>query len=112
MAVAFADEAVRLQDAGCLSAELIARATGAAPATVRDWLDGQGSPTGAQADRIADLSAITDRLRRVVSVGYVPVWLTRPVAALDDERPIDAIAGGDYLRVACLISSIEDPGAV
>jgi hypothetical protein len=48
----------------------------------------------------------------VVGADYIPVWLTKPVEALDEEKPIDLIARGDYLQVARLISSIEDPGAV
>ena len=112
MTVAFAEEAVRLRDAGGLSTELIARATGAAPTTVRDWLHHRSSPTGTRAERISELSAITDPLQRVVGVDYIPLWLTKPVEALDEEKPIDLIARGDYLRVARLISSIEDPGAV
>jgi transcriptional regulator with XRE-family HTH domain len=112
MAVAFADEAVRLRDSSGLSTEVIARATGAAQTTVRDWLKHRTSPTGTRADRIAELSAITERLQRVMSTEYIPVWLTKPVEALDDEKPVDLIARGDYLRVARLISSIEDPGAV
>jgi transcriptional regulator with XRE-family HTH domain len=112
MAVAFAEEAVRLRDAGGLNTELIARATGAAQTTVRDWLNRRTSPTGTRADRIAELSAITERLQRVMSPDYIPVWLTKPVEALDDEKPVDLIARGEYLRVARLISSIEDPGAV
>lgn len=111
MAIAFVDEAVRLRDVG-LSTELIARATGAAPTTVRDWLNRRTSPTGIRADRIAELSAIVDRLQRVISADYVPFWLTKPVEALDDEKPVDLIARGEYLRVARLASSIEDPGAV
>jgi uncharacterized protein (DUF2384 family) len=111
MAVVFADEAVRLRDAG-LSTDLIARATGAAPTTVRDWLNHRTSPTGIRADRIAELSAIIDRLQRVIESDYVPLWLTKPIEALDDEKPIDLIACGDYLRVARLVSGIEDPGAV
>jgi hypothetical protein len=112
MAVAFAEEAVRLRDAGGLNTELIARATGAARTTVRDWLNLRTSPTGTRADRIAELSAITERLQRVMRPDYIPVWLTKPVEGLDDEKPIDLIARGEYLRVARLISSIEDPGAV
>lgn len=108
----FADEAVRLRDVVGLSTNLIARATGAAPTTVRDWLNVRTSPTGTRADRIAELSAIVDRLPRVIEAGHVPLWLTKPIEALDDETPVDLIARGDYLRVARLVSSIEDPGAV
>lgn len=112
MALVFADEAIRLRDVAGLSTDLIARATGAAPTTVRDWLNLRTSPTGTRADRIAELSAIVDRLQRVIKADYIPLWLSKPVEALDHEKPVDLIGRGDYLRVARLVSSIEDPGAV
>jgi hypothetical protein len=43
---------------------------------------------------------------------YIPVWLTRPVAALGDDKPIDLIRQGRYRAVARVVSSLEDPGAV
>jgi hypothetical protein len=42
---------------------------------------------------------------------YIPVWLTKPLEALDDEKPIELMARGDYVRVARLVSSLEEPGA-
>jgi transcriptional regulator with XRE-family HTH domain len=111
MATAFAEEAQRIR-AGGLSDELIARATGAARSTVRDWLTQRSAPTGSRAERVSELSALLDRLPRVMSADYIPVWLVKPIEALDDDKPIDVIARGDYRRVARLISELEDPGAV
>jgi hypothetical protein len=42
---------------------------------------------------------------------YIPVWLTKPLEALDDETPIDVIARGEHVRVARLVSALEEPGA-
>ena len=111
MATAFAQEAVRIHDTGHLSDHLIARATGAARSTVRGWLAQRSAPTGVRADRVAELSSIVERLARVMEPTYIPVWLTKPIEALDDEKPVDLIARGDYLRVARVVSSLEDPGA-
>ncbi len=47
-----------------------------------------------------------------MSADYIPVWLVKPIEALDDDKPIDVIARGDYRRVARLISELEDAGAV
>ena len=44
-------------------------------------------------------------------VGKIPVWLTKPLEALDDEKPIELIARGEHGRVARLVSSLEEPGA-
>lgn len=110
MAAVFADEAVRIRDHG-LNDELIARATGAARSTVRDWLARRSAPTGSRAERVGELSAIVERLPRVMDRDYIPVWLVKPIEALNDDKPIDVIAGGEYRRVARLISELEDPGA-
>jgi uncharacterized protein (DUF2384 family) len=111
MSTAFADEALRIRDNGRLNDEIIARATGSARSTVRDWFSRRSSPTGVRAERVGELSAIVDRLPRVMRAEYIPVWLTKPIEALDDEKPVDLIARGEYRRVARLISELEDPGA-
>jgi uncharacterized protein (DUF2384 family) len=109
---AFADEAVLVHEVGHLSDQLIARATGAAPSTVRGWLKRTSSPTGARAERVAELSAIVNRLTRVMSPDYIPVWMTKPIEALDDEKPLDLIARGEYRRVSGVVRNLEHPGAV
>jgi transcriptional regulator with XRE-family HTH domain len=109
---AFAEEALRLRRKTGLSADQIARATGAAASTVRGWIGRRSEPTGARAERVAELAAITERLERVMPKRYIPVWLSKPIEALDDRKPLDLIAAGDYRRVARIISEIEDPGAV
>jgi transcriptional regulator with XRE-family HTH domain len=112
MKVAFALEAGRLRQQVGLTAEQIARATGAAPSTVRGWIGHRSEPSGRRAERIAELSAIIDRLMRVMPKEFIPVWLSKPIEALNEKKPLDLIAGGDYRRLAEVISSIEDPGAV
>ena len=111
MATAFAKEARRVHERGHLSDRLIARATGAARSTVRGWLAMRSEPTGQRAERVAELSALVERLARIMRANDIPVWLTKPLEALDDEKPIELIARGDYLRVARLISNLEEPGA-
>jgi len=111
VATAFAQEALRLHLRGNLSDRLIAQGTGAAPSTVRGWLRKRSQPTGDRATRVAELSAIVDRLARVMDSEYIPVWMTKPLEVLDDEKPLDLIRRGEYRRVAALISELEDPGA-
>jgi uncharacterized protein (DUF2384 family) len=111
MTTAYVDEALRIRSEGGLNDELIARATGAARSTVRDWLARRSSPTGLRAERVGELSSIVDRLPRVMRPEYIPVWLAKPIEALDDEKPIDLIGRGEYRRVARIISELEEPGA-
>lgn len=108
---AFTDEAVRVHKSAHLSDRLIAEAVGAKPSTVRDWLSGRSSPTGERARRLAELAEITDRLARVVDAGYIPVWMLKPVEALDDRTPTELIAAGESRQVARFVSSLESPGA-
>lgn len=112
MATAFAQEAVRIHAVGHLSDAQIAKAVGAAPSTVRDWLARRSSPTGRRAERLAELVEIVDRLARVMDPEYIPVWLSRPIEALDDRKPLELIAGGKARRVARVVSELESPGAV
>lgn len=109
MTTAFADEAVHVRQTGHLSDRDIARATGAGVSTVGAWLRRSRSPSGPRAERLAELSAIVERLARVIEPTYIPVWLHKPLAELDDEKPIDVLAQGEWRRVARLISALESP---
>lgn len=111
MTIAYAEEAIHVHDLGHLSDREIARATGAAPSTVREWLARRSAPSGVRAERLAELSSLVERLARVIRPAYIPVWLNKPIPLLDDDKPIERIAAGDYRSVARLISGLEDPGA-
>ena len=52
---------------------------------------------------------MTDRPARVMRADYIPIWLNRPLEALDDEKPVEVLARGDYRRVARLIAELEYP---
>jgi hypothetical protein len=39
---------------------------------------------------------------------YIAVSQRKPVRALDDDKPLEVIARGDYRRVAKLISALEE----
>ncbi len=111
MTLAYPNEAIRVHNTAHLSDREIARATGAAPNTVRGWLAGRSAPSGVRAERLAELSSVVERLARVIRPRYIPVWLSKPIPALDGDKPIDRIAQGDYRSVALLISGLDDPGA-
>jgi hypothetical protein len=61
---------------------------------------------------LAELSAIVERLVRVMEPSYVPVWLRKPIALLDDDKPLDVIATGEYRRVSRVLAGLEASGAV
>jgi len=112
MTLADAEEACRIREVGYLNDRDIARATGATPSTVREWLAHRSAPTGVRTERLAELASLVERLARVIRPAHIPVWLSTPVPLLDEDKPIDRIAKGGHRAVAKLISGIEDPGAV
>src|SRR3954470_23642138 len=111
MATAFASEAAHVKETGHLTVADIARATGADETTVRAWLRDERSPSGVRAERLAELSAMVERAVRVMQPTYVPVWMRKPIALLDDDKPLDVIATGEYRRVSRVVASLESPGA-
>jgi len=112
MVTAFAREAIRIRSVARLSDVQIAKAVGAAASTVREWLALRSSPTGERAERVAELGEVVDRLSRIMDPDYIPVWLSKPIAALEDRKPLELIARGQVRRVARLVSELESPGAV
>lgn len=104
----YAREARRVHDIAGLTGADIARATGTAPSTARAWLAGTRNPTGVRADRLIELSALVERLQRVMDSSYIPVWLRGTVEALDDRKPLDLLANGEFREVARMVSSLED----
>ncbi|CAN5866961.1 hypothetical protein BH23ACT11_BH23ACT11_28990 [soil metagenome] len=109
MDTAFAQEASYIREVGHLSYRDIARATGAGVSTVGAWMRCTRVPTGDRAERLAELSAAVERLARVMEPAYIPVWLHKPVGALDDGKPIDVLAQGQYRLISRLISELESP---
>jgi hypothetical protein len=113
MTTSFASEAAHIQEIGHLSVSDMARATGANETTVRAWLrDGGRSPSGTYAERLAELSSLVERLVHVMQPEHVPVWMRKPVPLLDDDKPLDVIATGEYRRLSRVIAGLEASGAV
>ena len=106
MSTAIAEEIRRVHDAGLPNTD-IARATGADITSVSAWQRGARQPTGVRRERVIELSEIVRRLERVISLGHITLWLARPNEALDDERPLDLIAAGQFRRVAQVVAQIE-----
>jgi hypothetical protein len=50
-----------------------------------------------------------ERLAHVIDPNYIPVWLRKPIIALDDEKPLDVLASGEYRRLSRVISELESP---
>ena len=87
-------EAIYLHEIAQLTDADIARATGVARSTARAWLAHTRSPTGERAERLIELSALVERLARVMEPSYIAVWLRKPVPTLAESKPIRVIASG------------------
>jgi transcriptional regulator with XRE-family HTH domain len=103
----YANEIKRVRALGIDSAD-IARATGAARATVNAWMRASRRPAAVHRERLLELVAIADRLTTVMDDEQVGLWLQKPLPALDDERPLDAIANGRYRAVSRLVTELEN----
>ena len=104
---AFADEVKRVRKLGIATGD-IAAATGSQPATVSAWARATRSPTGERRERLLELVALVDRLERVMRASYVPLWLLKPVPALDDRRPLELLSKGRYRDVSRLVAELEN----
>ena len=93
-----------------LSSEDIAAATGAAPSTARAWVALKRIPSGARAQRIAELSSISERLLRVMDPEYIPVWMNKPVPALDGQKADRAdLPEASTCASLGIVSALEEP---
>lgn len=110
MATALATEVRHIQDVSGLTPRDIAKATNVDESTVRSWLREDRSPTGERADRLVELSAMVERLSDLLERDYIAVWMNKPIPALEDDKPLEVIAAGEYRRLARVITSLEDPG--
>ena len=104
---AYAEEVKRVRALGIDSGD-IARATGAGVATVTSWARATRTPTSPFRDRLLELISLVDRLSSTMDPGYVALWLNKPLPALDDERPLAAIAKGRYKDVSRLVAELEN----
>ncbi|UTI63238.1 helix-turn-helix transcriptional regulator [Paraconexibacter antarcticus] len=107
MSTGFATEAEHVVDLGGLSASDIARATSADPTTVRAWIRGNRSPSGRNAERLVELSSVVERLSTVMAKDYIRVWLLKPSAVLEEDKPLDVVAEGRYRDVLRLVAALE-----
>ena len=50
-----------------------------------------------------------EHLARVIAGDYIPLWLNKPIVGVDNQKPRELLADGEYRRVASLISELEAP---
>lgn len=85
----------------------VARVTGATPRSVSRWLDG-ASPRRPAEERLLELKAVIDLLRRVLREQPAHLWIRSPNPELDYEKPLDLIERGEYRRVIGAILALAE----
>jgi uncharacterized protein (DUF2384 family) len=86
----------------------VARVTGSHPRTVARWQADAAVPRRDAEERILELKAVVDLLRRVMRDDAARVWLRTPNPDLDYEKPLDLIARGDFHQVISLVLAIAE----
>ena len=73
-----------------------------------------GLPLAVGRARRAPRRAVGDRraARARDAADVRPGWMRKPVPLLDDDKPLDVIAAGDYRRVSRVVAGLEAPGAI
>jgi uncharacterized protein (DUF2384 family) len=94
-----------------LNAADVARAVGVPLETVRAWLQDEAEPREEEARRVKHLLSIVDRLATVMNADFIALWLRKSLQVLDDEKPLDVLADGDYEAVSRVVAALESPVA-
>lgn len=103
----YATEIKRVRSMGIEPAD-IARVTGAARATVGSWIRATRRPGAVHRERLLQLVAVVDRLSGVMDEDYIAIWVQKPLPALDDDSPLDALGHGRYKQVSRLVAELEN----
>jgi hypothetical protein len=85
----------------------VAKVTGATPRSVTRWLEG-ASPRRPAEERLLELKAVVDLLRRVLREEPAHLWMRSPNPDLDYEKPLDLIERGEYRRVIGAILAMAE----
>lgn len=103
----YANEIKRVRSLGVNTAD-IARVTGAARATVSSWIRATRRPSAVHRDRLLELVTVVDRLSDVMDEDHIALWLQKPLLALSDDSPLNALGDGRYKEVSRLVAELEN----
>lgn len=86
----------------------VARVSGAHPRSVSRWQSSDAAPRRESEERLLELKAVVDLLRRVVREDAARLWLRAPNPELSYEKPLDLITAGRYQRVIDLLLAMAE----
>jgi hypothetical protein len=85
----------------------VARVVGTTARSVHRWAEG-AAPRRTSEERLLELKAVVDLLRRVLRDEPARLWIRSPNPQLDFEKPLDLVQRGEYRRVIGAILSIAE----
>lgn len=85
----------------------VALVTGSTSRSVGRWVEG-ASPRRPAEERLLELKAVIDILRRVLREDPAHIWIRSPNSDLDYEKPLVLIERGEYRRVIGAILAMAE----
>lgn len=98
----------RLYESEVVDATDVARVSGAHVRSVGRWHAQQSEPRRQSEERLLELKAVIDLLRRVMRDDAARLWLRSPNPDLGYEKPIDLVASRQYQRVIDLLLALGE----
>jgi len=97
-----------LIDTRVIDAGDVARITGSTARSVGRWTASKAVPRRDAEDRLLELKAVVDLVRRVLRDEPARLWLRSPNPELDWRKPLELIAEGEYRRVVSAVLAIAE----
>lgn len=86
----------------------VARVSGTHARSVNRWHTSQTEPRRESEERLLELKAVVDLLRRVMRDDAARLWMRSPNPDLAYEKPLDLVAAGNYQRVVDLLLALAE----
>jgi len=86
----------------------VARVSGAHVRSVSRWHTGRAEPRRESEERLLELNAVVELLRRILRDDAARLWLRSPNPDLGYEKPLDLVAAGHYQRVIGLMLALAE----
>lgn len=97
-----------LYDTEVIDTADVARVSGTHARSVNRWHTAKAEPRRESEERLLELKAVVDLLRRVMRDDAARLWLRSPNADLAYEKPLDLVAAGQYQRVIDLLLALAE----
>jgi len=97
-----------IYDGDVVDAADVARVSGAHPRSVLRWQASGAVPRRDAEERLLELKAVADLVRRVIRDDAARLWLRAPNPDLGYEKPLDLVAAGQYHRVIDLLLALAE----